>query len=137
MVQSAPLSWSNTIITDVSGKSQGVFCIATDVTEYKFAKNDVAACSERLKDIFVSIKDYALLTTNLANKITYYGASATTLFNWKSDMILKDISTLFAADEGTSIISKIKRKITSKGSFEEELTLLRSDGSVFSSMVTC
>ena len=129
------LSWSNTIITDVSGKSQGVFCIATDVTEYKFAKNDVAACSERLKDIFVSIKDYALLTTNLANKITYYGASATTLFNWKSDMILKDISTLFAADEGTSIISKIKRKITSKGSFEEELTLLRSDGSVFSSMV--
>ncbi len=129
------LSWSNTVITDLSGKPQGIFCIATDVTEYKFATNDVVACSERLKDIFVSIKDYALIATNLANRITYYGSSAATLFDWKSDMILKDISILFPADQGASIISKIKRKITSKGSFEEELTLLRLHGNAFPSML--
>lgn len=129
------LSWSNTVITDVSGKPQGIFCIAYDITEYKFARNDVAAYSERLKDIFVSIKDYALITTNLANKITYYGASAATLFNWNADMILKDISILFAADKRPNLISKIKRKITSKGSFEEELILLRSDGDEFPSIL--
>lgn len=129
------LSWSNTVITDVAGKPRGIFCIATDVTEYKFARNDVAACSESFKDIFVSIKDYALITTNLANKITYYGASATSLFNWNADMILKDISILFMSDNEASLISKIKRNITSKGSFEEELTLLRSDGKDFPAML--
>jgi len=129
------LSWNNTVITDVSGKPRGIFSIADDVTEYKLARSDVAVYSERLKDIFASIKDYALITTNLANKITYYGVSTAALFNWNTDMILKDIGILFAANKGPSLISKIKRKITSRGSFEEEITLLRSNGNEFPSML--
>ncbi len=128
-------SWSNTVIADVTGKPQGIFCIADDITEYKFARNDIAACSEHLKDIFASIKDYALITTNIANKITYYGESATALFRWDADVILKDIGLLFPPDQGASLIGKIKRNITINGNFEEELILLRANKSEFPAML--
>ena len=130
------LSWRNTAISDASGRIWGIFCIAQDITEYKLTENDVAACSERLRDIFASIKDYSFITTNLGNKITYYGAGTDKVFSWQKDMTLEDISFIFGPDDRLALINKIKSDISRKGSFEKELVLLRADGAEFPATLT-
>ena len=130
------LSWRNTSVSDASGKIWGLFCIAQDITEYKLTENDVAACSERLRDIFASIKDYSLITTNLGNKITYYGAGTKQVFGWEKDMTLEDINFIFRKEGQSGIINKIKSDIQRLGGFEQELLLLRADGSEFPAALT-
>jgi PAS domain S-box-containing protein len=130
------LSWRNTAVSDASGKIWGLFCIAQDITEYKLTENDVAACSEKLRDIFASIKDYSLITTNPGNKITYYGAGTKQVFGWEKDMTLEDISFIFRKEGQPGIINKIKSDIQRFGGFEQELLLLRADGSEFSAALT-
>jgi PAS domain S-box-containing protein len=130
------LSWRNTAISDASGKIWGLFCIAQDITEYKLTENDVAACSEKLRDIFASIKDYSLVTTNLGNKITYYGAGTKQVFDWEKDMTLEDIGFIFKKEGQSGIINRIKSDIQRLGGFEQELFLLRADGSEFPAVLT-
>jgi len=130
------LSWRNTAISDVSGKIWGLFCIAQDITEYKLTENDVAACSERLRDIFASIKDYSFITTNLGNKITYYGAGTDKVFSWQKDMTLEDITFIFRAEDRPGLINNIKSDISRKGGFEKEFVLLRADGEEFFAALT-
>ena len=130
------LSWRNTAISDASGKIWGVFCIAQDITEYKLTENDVAACSEKLRDIFASIKDYSFITTNLINKITYYGAGTDKVFSWQKDMTLEDITFIFRTEDRPGLINKIKSDIHRKGGFEKELALIRADGVEFSAALT-
>jgi PAS domain S-box-containing protein len=130
------LSWRNTAITDASGKIWGLFCIAQDITEYKLTESDVATCSERLRDIFTSIKDYSLITTNLGNKITYYGAGTNDVFKWNKDMTLEDINFIFRINDRHGLMNKIKSDISRKGVFEKELILIRSDGTEFPASIT-
>ena len=129
------LSWRNTAIVDANKEVLGILCTAQDITEYKSTEDDVAASSERLRDIFASIKDYALITTNLLNKITYYGIGAVELFDWKKDMILEDISTLFLGKNKDTMTSRIKKSIAASGRFEEEI-LLERGSKAFSSILT-
>jgi PAS domain S-box-containing protein len=130
------LSWRNTAISDASGKIWGLFCVAQDITDHKLTENDIAACSERLRNIFTSIKDYSFITTNLDDKITYYGAGTESLFNWKNDMTLENIALVFKTDDAAGIINKIKSDINKRGSSEQELTLLKLDGSEFPATLT-
>jgi len=130
------LSWRNAAITDDSGAILGILCIAQDITEHKNSEDDLAYCSEHLRDIFTSIKDYALITTNLKDKITYYGANSIELFGWKDDMTLKDISILFSGPDRNSKKSSIKKSIAKSGNFESDTTLLRSNGEEFPAAIT-
>ena len=119
------LSWRNTAIVDANKKTLGILCTAQDITEYKAIEDDATASSESLRDMFASIKDYAFITTNLSNKITYYGVGAVELFDWKKDMSLEDISTLFVGKNKDAMTSRIKNSITASGKFEEEILLER------------
>jgi PAS domain S-box-containing protein len=131
------LLWKNTAILNSAGRPWGLFCIAQDITEYKLTDNDVLACSERLRDIFSSIKDYALITTNLGDKITYYGQEASNVFNWQRDMTLEDITVIFKeAASSAAIINNIKSEIGKKGIFEKELSLTRENKEEFSAAIT-
>ena len=130
------LSWRNTAVVDAAGNISGVLCIAQDVTDHKSFEDDIAAQSEGLKEIFASIKDYALITTNLESKITYYGVGAVALFGWKNDMTLHDISTLFPENNRYKIKSRIGELIKGSQGFEEEVTLLKSDGESFPAILT-
>lgn len=129
------LSWSSTVVRDVSGRAKGLFCLARDITDYETENDDALACAERFRDIFSSIKDYAFITTNLANKITYYGPGAISIFEWDKEMVFKDISLLFPSDTGSNFVSRIKRKITGSRGFEEEVKLSRSGGHEFPAML--
>jgi PAS domain S-box-containing protein len=130
------LSWRNTAITDVSGNKWGVFCVAQDITERKLVENDAVICSERIRDIFASIKDYSFITTNPGNKITYYGAGTDKVFNWQRDMTLEDITFIFRTQDRPGIINKIKSEINRTGGFEREFSLLRADGEEFHAALT-
>jgi PAS domain S-box-containing protein len=130
------LLWRNTVISNTAGKPWGLFCTAQDITEYKLIDNDSLACSERLRDILSSIKDYSLITTNLGDKITYYGKEASNIFRWQKEMTLENISIVFKEKERDRIINNIKSDIGKKGISEQELDLLRGDGDEFPANLT-
>lgn len=130
------LLWKNTPVFDASGKAWGLFCVAQNITEYKITEIDVAAQSERLRDIFTSIKDYSFITTNAGGKITYYGAGSEKVFNWQGDMTLKDIAIIFKQEDMPGIVNNIKSDIQKNNSFEKELILLRGDGLEFPAYLT-
>ena len=119
------LSWRNTAITDIAGGVLGVLCLAQDITEFKNSEDSIAGWSVRLRNIFDSIRDYALLTTNLDDKITYFGAGSIEFFGWEGDMTLKDISILFREPERDLVKERIKRAIYESDVFEEETVMLK------------
>jgi len=130
------LSWNNTAVTDDRGEIWGLFCVAEDLTEYKSSEDSVAACSERLRDTFADIKEYALLTTNLDNKITYYGRGAKDLFCWEDDATLKDADILFSYPDSSFVRTSIKKAIRQENHFENEVLLKRGNGEEFPAILT-
>jgi len=130
------LSWKNTAVVDKSGDVWGLLCIAEDLTEYKSSEDNVAACSERLRDIFANVKEYALLTANLDNKITYYGGGAKELFAWEKDVTLRDVDILFFDAAANNIKSIIKQSIRQSERFEGEVLLKRGDEKAFPAILT-
>ncbi|NQT95059.1 MAG: PAS domain-containing protein [Candidatus Omnitrophica bacterium] len=130
------LSWRNTTVTDASGNIWGILCIAEDMTEYKDSVDNVTTCSERLRDIFANVKEYAVLTANLDHKITYYGIGAKELFKWQEDMTLKDISMLFVDSPEENLKEAIKKSVRSNNRFEQEAILKRANGGVFPAILT-
>lgn len=130
------LSWRNTAATDGSGKILGIICTAQDITESKHSEDNLAIQSERLRNIFASIRDYGLITTNLDDKITYYGTSSAGLFGWEEDVTLMDIAILFSEHERDGLKNSIKKSIDRMGRFEEEVKLRRGDNEIFPAMLT-
>ncbi|MFH1867897.1 MAG: PAS domain S-box protein [Candidatus Omnitrophota bacterium] len=130
------LSWRNTAVVDGAGEVLGIICTAQDITDSKHSEDNLAAQSERLRNIFTSIRDYALITTNLDDKITYYGRSSAGLFGWSEDATLMDISILFPEDDRDSAKVRIRQSIDEIGRFEEEVELLSSGDRLFPAMLT-
>lgn len=130
------LSWRNTAITDETGDIAGIVCTAQDITEKKDSESDVAVQSDRLRNILASIKDYALVSTNLEGKITYYGAGASELFGWSEDMIFQDITSLFPEETRSQITKRMEEAIAKHGKFEEEVQLVRKPNIRFSAILT-
>ncbi len=130
------LLWENIAILNTSGKPWGLFCTAQDITEYKLADSDFLTSSKQLRDIFSSIKDYALLATNLGDKITYYGAEAENVFKWREDMTLEHINVIFNEKDNAGIINNIKSEISKGEVFEKELDLVRKNGEQFPAVIT-
>lgn len=130
------LSWRNAAVTDSSGDISGIICTAFDITEEKSSEDDVAIHSERLRNIFASIKDYALLTTNLEGKITYYGKGTAELFGWKQDMTLNDIDLIFPDEVRQKTAERLKKSIEEYGKFEGEAILSRNSQGNFPAELT-
>lgn len=130
------LSWRNAVMTDASGDISGIICTAYDITEKISSEDTFAVQTESLRNIFASIKDYALITTNLEDKITYYEKGSAELFEWESDMTLKDISIIFPEEDRYKIIGKIEEAVKKNGKFEEEVKLMRQRQGVFPAVLT-
>jgi len=130
------LSWRNIAVTDIGGNTTGIICTAQDITEKKSLEDNAALQYERSRNIFASIKDYALITTNLEGKITYYGTSSVELFGWKEDMTLRDIYIIFSESDRYRLKEKIKESIAGYGKFEGEVSLLRDSKESFPAVLT-
>jgi PAS domain S-box-containing protein len=130
------LLWQNTAISNTTEEPWGLFCTAHDITEHKLTDSDVVACSESLRDILSSIKDYALITTNLNDKITYYSEEAANIFRWQKDMTLDDVNTIFDSKDAQGVINDIKFAINKTGIYKNEFNFLRKNSEEFPGSIT-
>ncbi|MCX5711622.1 MAG: PAS domain S-box protein [Candidatus Omnitrophica bacterium] len=124
------ISWNITPIASEGG-FDGTLLIGNDFTQLKAKEASHKKIDDTLRDIFASIKEYALFVTNLQGKIIYYGMGSGVMFGWlKKEIIFKDASVLYS-NEGKNSLSFIIKQVNISGQHEAELDLVKKDGSSF------
>ncbi len=130
-------SWRVAAIKNEKGSNVGLLCIAHDVTDKKTTEDDIDVHGQKFKDILSSIREYALMTTNLEGKITYYGLGARDIFGWPEDQAyLEDISMIYPKQNRSEIIKSISDQIQKNNKFEQEIKLLRKGDAEFPAILT-
>lgn len=130
------LSWKNITLVDGSGNIPGIICTVNDIAKTKSTKGDAAVHLQQLRNIFASIKDYPLITTNLEGKITYYEEGTVRFFGWEDDMTRRDISIIFPEKDRDKIAGQIKESVREYCRFEDEVELLRHKEEIFPALIT-
>ncbi len=126
------ISWDISPILSASGDLEGMLLIGRDVTELKEREESAKKIDETLKDIFSSIKEYALYVTNLDGNITYYGMGSELIFGWqKNEIIFKHVSMLHPPEDAKSKLPFIIAQVNSQEEFETELELIKKNGQRF------
>jgi PAS domain S-box-containing protein len=126
------ISWRITPIFKDSGELEGTLLIGNDITELKESEASLKKIDETLKNIFSSIKEYALYVINLNGYITYYGMGAEILFGWqKNDIVFKHVAILHKKEDAENKLPAILEKVKQSGQYESEVDLLRKNGESF------
>lgn len=126
------ISWRITPILAESKELDGVLLVGNDITELKQREASFKKIDETLKNIFASIKEYALYVINLEGNITYYGMGSESLFGWpKDEIIFKHASIFHTRTEGDFDLSLILAEVNRCGRHETELELIKKDGTAF------
>ena len=70
--------------------------------------------------------------------ITYYGIGAAQLFGWRAEEVIgKERVTIFHEPEAVaSLVPRLLKTAAEQGKFEEEVTLVRKNGSKFRGVLT-
>ncbi|MBM3246681.1 MAG: PAS domain S-box protein [Candidatus Omnitrophica bacterium] len=126
------ISWNISPILSASGELEGTFLVGNDITELKEKEASLKKIDETLKNIFSSIKEYALCVINLDGNITYFGMGAEAMLGWqKNDIIFKHISALFAAADVKAQLPVILERVRDAGKYETEAELVTRRGQRF------
>lgn len=131
------ISWSINPVVSESGNLEGALCIGNDVTELKERESSIKKIDDTLKNIFSSIKEYALYVVNLDGNITYFGMGSETMFGWqKNEIIFKHAGILYSQEDAKSLLPSILEKVKEKGLHELEINLVKKNGQFFPVMQT-
>jgi PAS domain S-box-containing protein len=131
------ISWSITPILGEAGALEGILFIGNDITALKEREVPLRRIDDTLKDIFSSIKEYALYVINLDGNITYYGMGSEIMFGWrKNEIIFKHASILHAKDETSPTLPFILEEVKRSGQCELEVNLVKKDGQSFPVILT-
>ncbi|PIP19802.1 MAG: hypothetical protein COT38_03625 [Candidatus Omnitrophica bacterium CG08_land_8_20_14_0_20_41_16] len=126
------ISWNITPIIDDSHELEGILLLGNDVTLLKERGASLKNIDETLKNIFSSIKEYALYAINLDGNITYYGMGSESLFGWqKNEIIFKQVSLLHSYDDAAYKFPFILEQVRSLGHYELETYLIKKNGLSF------
>jgi PAS domain S-box-containing protein len=126
------ISWSITPILTESKNLEGILLIGNDITELREREASLKKIDETLKNIFASIKEYALFVINLEGNITYYGMGSEMLFGWqKQEIIFKHISALFTEEDAKTKLPLLLEQVKQSGKYETEIELVKKDSSSF------
>lgn len=81
---------------------------------------------------------YSGIACDNTGVITSYGIGATKLFGWRADEVIgKQSVTIFHEPQAlATLVPRLLRTAAETGKFEEEVTLVRKDGSKFLAMLT-
>ena len=124
------ISWNITPIAS-DNALDGTLLIGNDFTQLKAKEASHKKIDDTLKNIFASIREYALFVTNLQGKIIYYGMGSEAMFGrLKKEIIFQDAAALFTEDR-KSDLSFIIEQVNQYNRYEAELELLKKDGSKF------
>ena len=126
------ICWNMTPILKESQELEGILLVGEDVTELKEREASLKKIDETLKNIFASVREYALYVANLEGKITYYGMGSDVMFGWqKNEVIFKDVSVLHSQEDAKSMLPFIFDRVKSHGQYETEIELVKKDGQRF------
>ncbi len=83
-------------------------------------------------------ESYSGIACDMTGLITSYGIGAGKLFGWKPEEVVgKQRVTIFHEPEAVqSLVPRLLKTAAEKGKFEEEVTLVRKDGSKFRAVLT-
>ncbi|TRZ94002.1 PAS domain-containing sensor histidine kinase [bacterium] len=122
------ISWSITPILSESQDLEGVLFAGNDITDLRKREESLKKIDDTLKNIFSSIKDYALYVTNLDGNITYYGMGAEAMFGWqKNEIIFQNLSLLYPEEVLKSKLPFLLEQVRQKGKYELEIDMLKKD----------
>lgn len=126
------ICWSITPILAESKKLEGILLVGNDISELREREASLKKIDETLKNIFASIKEYALFVINLDGNITYYGMGSERLFGWrKNEIIFKHVSTLFREEDTKSSLPLLLEQVGQTDKYETEIELVKKDKSSF------
>jgi PAS domain S-box-containing protein len=131
------ISWSINPILDKDNKVGAITLFGHDITEIKERESSKTNIDNSLKNIFNSIKEYALYVINLDGNITYFGMGASTILGWnKEDIIFKHVSLLHNNDVDSPELAMILKQTKLLGKYETETELIAKDLHVIPVMLT-
>ncbi|MBN2831399.1 MAG: PAS domain S-box protein [Candidatus Omnitrophica bacterium] len=126
------ICWGMSPILTKEGDLEGVLFLGNDITISKEREVSLKNIDETLKNIFLSIKEYALYAINLEGNITYYGMGSEDMFGWQRDeIIFKHISALHAYDDIAYRLSFILEQVKNFGRYELESYFINKAGQSF------
>jgi len=126
------ISWSVTPILNKNNQTiEESAIIGHDITEIEERENSVKNFDDSLKNIFSSIKEYALYVINLDGNITYFGMGSESMFGWnKSDIIFKHVKVLHDIGGDPSNLTFILEQVRVFGKYETETELITKNKEV-------
>jgi PAS domain S-box-containing protein len=115
------------------GGERLILAIVRDITERKAAQQAVQQSEERLRLMIESVRDFAIITTDITGKVTGWNPGAELTFGYTSGEILgRSSDILFTPeDREAGIPQKEIATALATGRAEDERWHLRKDGSRF------
>ena len=84
------------------------------------------------------MKDPSVITCDLQGKITHYKAAAETLFLWKPEEVegRQSVAIFHPPDVVATLVPRLLKTAVDQGIFQEEVNLVRKDGTRFPAELT-
>jgi two-component system CheB/CheR fusion protein len=110
---------------------EGAVLTFVDVTERKRADDTLRATEERHRIIVEGARDYAIITTDAAGRITSWSPGAEAVFGWTaSEAVGQSLDTTFVPEDRESGVPDLERQTAREGgAAPAERWHLRKDGS--------
>lgn len=122
-----------TLMRDERGAPRRIAAIVRDVSEQRQTEQALAESRERLRLILESARDYAILSTDLARRVTSWNPGAETLTGYsESEMLGRSADVLFTDDDNArGEPEREARTAVATGRSADERWHRRKDGSLF------
>lgn len=131
------ISWIINPVLDKDSKVEAVTLFGQDITEINERESSIKNIDTSLKDIFSSIKEYALYVINLEGNITYLGMGSEIMLGWsKKDLIFKNAGILHNASTEYPDLEFILKQVHLFGRYETEAELITKTKEVLPVILT-
>jgi PAS domain S-box-containing protein len=120
------------ISQEESNELEGVLFLGNDITVTKERESYFKNIDDTIKNIFLSIKEYALYAINLEGNITYYGMGSESMFGWqRNEIIFKHINSIHQYDDIAYKLPSILEQVKKNGRYELETYFVKKNGQSF------
>jgi len=84
------------------------------------------------------VAETSVITCDMSGIVQQYAADAEELFGWKRDEVIgkMSVASFHVPDKVPTLVPRLLREAVENGKFEEEVTLVRKDGSRFPAILT-
>jgi len=130
-------SWNLSPMHAEENQSEGYILVGHDITEIRENRPVLKNIDATLKDIFSSIKEYALYVVNLSGNITYFGMGSEAMLGWKKqEIIFKHVSILHSLEDISANLHFILENVRLFGKYEAEMQLVTKLGETIPVILT-